>query len=144
VLFRSKEIESELGAALLDRSQGQMHLTRAGRIFREDAQRMLAFMDGARLRARLAAEGFRAVLRIGLADSLAQLKLTCLLACCREEEPHTEIRIVELNAGEMAEALRQDTPRRATRCAKRRALHHPQWQQHAAFHPARIVVGNQG
>jgi DNA-binding transcriptional LysR family regulator len=45
---------------------------------------------------------------LGLADSLTQPKLTRLLARCREEEPLTEIHIIEMTAYEMVKALNYD------------------------------------
>ncbi|MGP1664896.1 MAG: LysR family substrate-binding domain-containing protein, partial [Rhodanobacter sp.] len=55
-----------------------------------------------------ASRGYRGRLRIGLADSLAQPRLAQLLARCREEEPRTEVRIVETTIHEMFRALRHD------------------------------------
>jgi DNA-binding transcriptional LysR family regulator len=103
-----KELESEFEVQLLYRSKGRICLTWAGEVFREEVQRMLAFMDGARIRVRSAARGYRGTLRIGLADSLAQPRLTRLLARCREEEPLTGIQIIEMTVGEMAKALDHD------------------------------------
>jgi DNA-binding transcriptional LysR family regulator len=99
------ELESELGVPLLYRRKGRTRLTWAGEVFREEAQRMLTFMEGARFRVRSAAKGYRGMLRIGLADGLAQPRLIRLLARCREEEPLTEIRIIEMTVGEMTQAL---------------------------------------
>jgi len=47
-------------------------------------------------------------LRIGLTDSLAQPTLTRLLARCREEDPRTEVRVVEMTVSEMVQALACD------------------------------------
>ncbi|MDM3063963.1 LysR family transcriptional regulator [Citrobacter sp. CK180] len=96
-----KELETQLGVRLLDRTKGRIRLTWPGEVFREEARRMLAFMDNAQTRVNSASQGYRGRLRIGLADSLAQPRLTRLLARCREEEPRTEIRIDEMTVNEM-------------------------------------------
>ncbi|WP_191833362.1 LysR family transcriptional regulator [Pseudomonas fluorescens] len=103
-----KELEAELGAHLLHRSRGRIELTWAGEVFREEARKMLSFMEGARNRVHAAARGYRGHLRIGLADSLAHPRLTKLLARCREEEPLTEVRIIEMPFSEMVKALAHD------------------------------------
>ncbi|MGP3790481.1 LysR family transcriptional regulator [Pseudomonas sp. B392_1p] len=103
-----KDLEAELGVCLLQRSRGRVKLTWAGEVFREEARRMLAFMEGARSRVQAAARGYRGRLRIGLTDSLAQPRLTRLLARCREEEPLTEVKIVEMTVNEMVKALDHD------------------------------------
>lgn len=103
-----KELESELGAHLLQRTQGRIRLTWAGEVFREEAQRMIKHMEGARSRVHAAALGYRGRLRIGLTDNLTQPKITKLLARCREEEPLTEIKIIEMTVKAMDEALRHD------------------------------------
>lgn len=103
-----RELEVELGAHLFQRTRGRIRLTWAGEVFREEAHRMLTFMEGARTRVHAAARGYRGRLRIGLTDSLAQLQLTKLLACCREEEPLTEVRIIEMTTKEMIRALGND------------------------------------
>lgn len=103
-----KELEVDLGVCLFDRTKGRIRLTWAGEVFRDEARRMLTFMDAARSHVRAAARGFRGRLRIGLADRLVQPRLIQLLALCREEEPLTEIRIVELTVSEMSKALCHD------------------------------------
>jgi DNA-binding transcriptional LysR family regulator len=102
-----REMEADLQVSLIHRRRGRLRLTPAGEAFRVEARRMLSFMEGARARVRAAQCGYRGQLRIGLADRLAQPQFIRLLARCREEEPHTEIRILEMRAGEMVEALRE-------------------------------------
>jgi len=103
-----KELEIELGARLLQRTRGRIELTWAGEVFREEARKMLTFMEGARSRVHAAARGYRGHLRIGLSDSLVHPRLTKLLAKCREEEPLTEVRIIEMPFKEMVQALGHD------------------------------------
>lgn len=103
-----KELESGLGVRLFERTKGRLGLTWAGEVFREEANRMLSFMEDAQNRVHAAAKGYRGRLRIGLTDSLAQPSLTKLLARCREEEPLTEVKIVEMTVSEMVKALEHD------------------------------------
>ncbi|MCY1505201.1 Hca operon transcriptional activator HcaR [compost metagenome] len=103
-----KELESELGVRLFQRTRGRLGLTWAGEVFREDARRVLRTMADAQARAHAAEKGYRGRLRIGLTDSLAQPSLTKLLARCREEEPLTEVKIVEMTVSEMVKALEHD------------------------------------
>ncbi|HCM5829511.1 LysR family transcriptional regulator [Klebsiella pneumoniae] len=103
-----KELENQLGVQLLHRSKGRIRLTWPGEVFREEARRIVTFMENAQTRVNSASQGYRGRLRIGLADSLAQPRLTALLARCREEEPLTEIRITEMTVSEMQLALSHD------------------------------------
>lgn len=103
-----KELETQLGVRLFHRAKGRIKLTWPGEVFREEARRIVAFVDGAQTRVHSASRGFRGRLRLGIADSLAQRRLTQLLARCREEEPLTEIRINEMKVSEMLKALAHD------------------------------------
>jgi DNA-binding transcriptional LysR family regulator len=103
-----KELESGLGVSLFQRTKGRIRLTWAGEVFQEEARRMLSFMEGAQSRVLAAEKGYQGRLRIGLTDSLAQPYLTKLLARCREEEPLTEVKIVEMTFNEMVKALGHD------------------------------------
>jgi DNA-binding transcriptional LysR family regulator len=103
-----REMESSLEVHLLQRRQGRIQLTRAGEVFREEARRLVAFMESARARVRSAEQGGRGPLRIGLADHLVQPSLIRLLARCREEEPLTPVRIVEMSVDEMVRALEDE------------------------------------
>ncbi|EPZ6036670.1 LysR family transcriptional regulator [Pseudomonas aeruginosa] len=103
-----KELESGLGVSLFLRTKAGMHLTLAGEVFRDEARRILNMLEDAQSRVRAAEKGYRGRLRIGLTDSLAQPYLTKLLARCREEEPLTEVKIVEMTVSEMVKALVHD------------------------------------
>ncbi|MDR0439993.1 MAG: LysR family transcriptional regulator [Candidatus Accumulibacter sp.] len=99
-----RAIEADMQVPLIHHRQGCLQLTRAGEAFREDARRILAFVESVRARVRAVDRG-REQLHIGLADHLAQPPLIRLLARCREEEPLTEIKIHEMTVDEMAQAL---------------------------------------
>ncbi|MGK3119354.1 LysR family transcriptional regulator [Pseudomonas corrugata] len=103
-----KDLEVKLGVRLLQRTKGRIQLTWAGEVFRDEARRMLEFMEGATTRVKSADRGYHGRLRIGIADGLAQPQLTQLLARCREDEPLTEIRIMEMAISEMTRAFDHD------------------------------------
>ncbi|WP_025809766.1 LysR family transcriptional regulator [Pseudomonas chlororaphis] len=103
-----KELEEELGVQLFERSKGRIRLTWSGEVFREDARRLLSFLNSVRVRTKAAEYGFRGHLRIALTDGLAQPRMTELLARCREEEPLTDVRVLEMTVSEMAQALKFD------------------------------------
>lgn len=103
-----KELEHQLGVQLFHRTKGRIKLTWPGQVFREEARRIVTVMDSAKTRVQSASQGYHGRLRIGLADGLAQPRLTKLLARCREEEPRTEVRITEMTVSEMLQALNHD------------------------------------
>ncbi|AZD86796.1 Transcriptional regulator, LysR family [Pseudomonas chlororaphis subsp. aureofaciens] len=103
-----KELEDELGVQLFVRDKGRIRLTWPGEVFRDDARRLLSFLNSVRARTKAAKYGFRGHLRIALTDGLAQPRMTELLAKCREEEPLTDVRVFEMTVGEMVQALKFD------------------------------------
>lgn len=103
-----KDLENDVGVELLHRSKGRIKLTWAGEVFCKDARRLLALYDDARIHANKTVTGSQGRVRIGIADSLAQPRLTRLLAMCREEEPLTTIGITEMTSGELLAALNHE------------------------------------
>ncbi|KHN52867.1 LysR family transcriptional regulator [Dickeya fangzhongdai] len=103
-----KELEQQLGVQLLHRTKGRIRLTWPGEVFREEARRIVNFIEDAKTRVHSASKGYHGRIRIGLSDSLAQPRLAQLFALCREEEPRTEIRIAEMSVNEMLLALNHD------------------------------------
>ncbi|WP_431819387.1 LysR family transcriptional regulator [Burkholderia sp. F1] len=103
-----RDLELELGVALLDRSNGRTRLTWPGEVFREEARRILSYMHSVRARVKSADNGYRGHLRIGLSDGLAQPRMTQLLARCRAEEPLTEVRVIEMPVSEMLQAIKSE------------------------------------
>jgi DNA-binding transcriptional LysR family regulator len=99
-------LESDPEVHLICRQHGHLQLTRAGETFRNEARRrMLSFLESACARVHAVEHGYHGQIRIGLTDHLAQPQLIRLLARCREEEPHTDIHILEMSVDEMGEAL---------------------------------------
>lgn len=103
-----QDLERQLGVQLFNRSKGGIRLTWSGEVLLEDVRRMLSFFENAQSRAQAASNGYLGRIRIGLADSLAQPRLTRLLAKTREEEPCTQVRITEMTTDEMLRALYHD------------------------------------
>jgi DNA-binding transcriptional LysR family regulator len=103
-----RELESDLQVPLFQRTHGRIQLTWAGDVFREEARHILMNVEDARTRVHSAKQGYRGQLRIGLTDHLAQPQFIRLLARCREEEPLTKIRILEMTVNEMIKAMSYD------------------------------------
>ncbi|MAY01997.1 MAG: LysR family transcriptional regulator [Gammaproteobacteria bacterium] len=103
-----KNLESELGVLLFERTSRGTRLTWAGEVFLEDAHRVLLCLDQAKAKAKAAATGYRGTLRIALSDGIARSRLTALLARCREEEPEVEIRLSEIPFSKQLKGLRND------------------------------------
>ncbi|GHU31432.1 hypothetical protein AGMMS50256_19910 [Betaproteobacteria bacterium] len=105
-----RKLETDLQVPLFRYIHGRIQLTLAGDVFREEARRLLMFVEGARLRVRSAEQGYCRQLRIGLTDHLAQPQFIRLLARYREEEPLTKIRILEMTVSEMVKAMSNNPP----------------------------------
>ncbi|MDH4990683.1 LysR substrate-binding domain-containing protein [Aquamicrobium lusatiense] len=103
-----RDLEYDVGVNLLHRTKGNIRLTWAGELFRQDARRLLSLYDEAKNYARKTEAGNHHRIRIGIADSLAQPRLISLLTMCREEEPLTTIGLTEMTAGELLAGLNRD------------------------------------
>ncbi len=101
-----RKLEDELEARLLERTPRGIHLTWAGEVFLDNAVRILLDIEEAKANVKAAATGCRGRLRIALSDTIAQTRLTALLARCREEEPDVDIHLFETSLVQMAKGLR--------------------------------------
>jgi DNA-binding transcriptional LysR family regulator len=81
-----RRLEEELGVQLLERTSRAVSLTEAGRVFREDARRVLAELDTAVADARRAA-GSGYTLRIGCTPFVPFRRLLAFLDALRSHEP---------------------------------------------------------
>ena len=68
----------------------------------------LLSVEHAKANAKAAANGYRGALRIALSDGIARIRLSSLLALCREEEPEVEIRLSEMPLSQQLKGLRHD------------------------------------
>lgn len=101
-----KDLESDLGLLLFERTTRSTHLTWAGQVFLTETRRVLTTLEQAVSTTKAAATGYRGTLRIALSDGAAQPWLAALLALCREEEPDVEIRLFEMSLAEQVKGLR--------------------------------------
>lgn len=103
-----KELESDIGAQLFDRSSRGTRLTRPGEVLAEATQRIFQAVEQARCNVRAAAAGYRGTLRIALSDGVLPQRLSAVLARCRKEEPEVEIRLFEVSLSQQLRGLRED------------------------------------
>ncbi len=93
---RIGRLEADLGVTLLHRNGRGVRLTGAGRVFQEDARRVMLACEQAQARSRAAAAGYCGTLRIGLAGDIGRTRLAALLALCRLEAPEVNVRLSEV------------------------------------------------
>lgn len=93
---RIGRLEADLGVTLLHRNGCGVRLTGAGRVFQEDARRVMLACEQARARSRAAAAGYCGTLRIGLAGDIGRTRLAALLALRRLEAPEVNVRLSEV------------------------------------------------
>lgn len=103
-----KDLESDLGVRLLERTTRSTHLTWAGQVLLTEARRVLTTFEQAVSTTKAAATGYRGTLRIALSDGVAQPWFAALLAQCREEEPDVEIRLFEVALADQIKGLRSN------------------------------------
>ncbi|MBN9475845.1 MAG: LysR family transcriptional regulator [Burkholderiales bacterium] len=101
------QLEDELGVVLLNRSRQGNTLTPAGQALREYAAEILTSIERAR-RTVAHIGGLPSLVSIGLADGLAQPRLSMLFQRWREAEPLAKLHIRELPAFEQHEALQTE------------------------------------
>ncbi|HUA24749.1 MAG TPA: LysR family transcriptional regulator, partial [Steroidobacteraceae bacterium] len=103
-----KELESSLGAPLFERTTRSTRLTWAGQVFLEDARRVFAALNQAKINVKAAANGYHGTLRIAVSDGIVPSRLAALLAQCRAEEPEVEIRLFQTPLAQQLKGLRSD------------------------------------
>lgn len=85
-----KALEEELGVRLLERNRRRTILTAAGTAFREDVAGVLAGLDQAVYRAKLAAAGRLGLLRIGFISTAGNEIVPGIIRAYRELHPQVE------------------------------------------------------
>lgn len=103
-----RDLECEIGVKLFDRTSRGTRLTSAGESFLSDARRLLASAEQAQCAAMDLACGHRGRLRIGIADAIAQPRLSQLVAEFRVAYPHVTCAISTIAPSEQMEALLSD------------------------------------
>jgi DNA-binding transcriptional LysR family regulator len=101
-----KDLESDLGLQLLERTTRNTRLTWPGEVFLDEARRILSAVKQATETAKAAASGYRGILRIALSDGIAQPRLSSLLVRCRVEDPEVDIRLFEIPLAQQVKGLR--------------------------------------
>lgn len=101
-----QQLERELGVPLFQRTSRRVQLTPAGAVFLREARSVLAALDFAVLSAKRAARGEEGWLGIGFAASATYDLLPAVLHDFREQFPAIELSLLELNAVEQTQALR--------------------------------------
>ena len=101
-----KELESDLGVKLFERTTRSTRLTRAGEVFLEEARRVLAAFAQARASARGAAKGRKGCLRIAFSEGVPQGRLSELLARYRAADGgQVDVRISQMAHEQQLKAL---------------------------------------
>ncbi|MBW0103622.1 LysR substrate-binding domain-containing protein [Pseudonocardia sp. KRD291] len=97
-----RQLESQVGATLLDRTTRRVDLTAAGEAFLADAVRILASVEDARTRVEHIAAGHTGVLTVGTTDLAAYRVLPRLARAAAREMPGVTLRFVPglLTAGQ--------------------------------------------
>ena len=103
-----RELESDLGIQLFERTRQGARLTWPGQMFLDDVKRIFMLVDLAKTNVRAAAMGARGILRIALSDGIIPQRLAALLAECRNDEPEVDIRLFETPLSQQIVGLRQN------------------------------------
>lgn len=103
-----KELETDLGIRLFDRSRRGTQLTAAGHAFWENVHHVFTAVEQACTSAIAAANGYHGVLRIAVSDRMAPTRLAALLTMYRERTPEVEIRLFEVSLAEQVKGLREN------------------------------------
>jgi DNA-binding transcriptional LysR family regulator len=102
-----RDLEEELGFALLKRSAKSVRLTEAGRAFLTEARAVLARAEDAVGAARAIANGARGELHVGYAPSLTARILPPTLRAFQAELPNVRVRLHDFSTEEMLAGLRE-------------------------------------
>jgi LysR family transcriptional regulator, benzoate and cis,cis-muconate-responsive activator of ben and cat genes len=101
-----RDLEDELGVALLDHGAKSVRLTQAGRVFLVEARAVLQRADEAVQMAKAVASGKRGEIDVGYAPSLAVELLPRALRSFQEANPGVRVQLHDLSTQEMLRRLR--------------------------------------
>jgi DNA-binding transcriptional LysR family regulator len=100
-----QQLEEELGVSLLKRTNRRVELTDAGRAFLDEAYKILAHIEQAKLLAQRTARGEIGKLALGFVSSAAFELLPRLLSTYREQHPKIHVSLHEMEKDEQIAAL---------------------------------------
>lgn len=104
-----RELESDLGAQLFERTTRRTSITDAGRVLLEEARRIFEALDQARHKVCAAAQGHRGQVRIGVSEgAAAQSRLARLFTAFRHDEPEVDLQLCQLPFRQQVQSLRND------------------------------------
>lgn len=103
-----RDLEDQLGVQLFVRAPRKLHLTPAGLRLLKEARKVFIRIERAHRAVRETDARFRAPLRIGVADGIAQPKLAQCLVSWRKVAPEIPLELTEMRALELAEALQRE------------------------------------
>jgi DNA-binding transcriptional LysR family regulator len=103
-----RQLEREVGTALIDRPHNVVGLTDAGKALLADARRVLADLDEAVNRAQRAARGEVGNLHVGYVSEVTADLLPLGLKAFNEQVPEVELRLTEGTTGTLLDGLRND------------------------------------
>lgn len=103
-----RDLEDQLGVQLFVRAPRKLHLTPAGLRLLQDARKVFIRIERTYRAVRETDARFRAPLRIGVADGIAQPKLSQCMVRWREVAPEIPLELTEMRASELADALQRE------------------------------------
>lgn len=103
-----RDLEEQLGVQLFVRAPRKLHLTPAGMCMLKETRKVFIRIERAYRAVRETDGRFRAPLRIGVADGIAQPKLSECLVRWREVAPEIPLELVEMRSLELSDALQRE------------------------------------
>lgn len=103
-----RDLEDRLGVTLFARAPRSLRLTPAGTRLLKDARKIFIRIERTQRAVRETDARYRAPLRIGVADGIAQPMLSKCLARWREMAPEVPIELTEMRASELTAALKSE------------------------------------
>ena len=104
-----QQLEEELGLPLLRRTKRSVELTDAGKVFLQEARKVLVQVQEAKRAAQLAARGELGRLVIGYISSSTYDLLPMMLSAYRERFPEIDVALRELTTQEQVRALEEES-----------------------------------
>lgn len=102
-----QQLESDLGAELIDRTSRPLRLTETGRLFHEQAQQVLGRVDDMQAMMKAAAAAERKRFTIGFVSSTIYARLPELIRAFRLAAPDVELVLIEITTLDQITALKE-------------------------------------